>query len=137
MVTFNYISEDILKRWEVAAVCLLQHFSHLADFGIPQLLINTVKVLGFCLPEFNLHQRCWVESFKKWLSRILLENISDLMSPFNDDRFNGMDKTSVVRFRPVFNLLTCIRSAIRFYDFKFEEVLLVTVQLTSALCNLK
>lgn len=60
------------------------------------LIINAFQVLRSALPKFNLHKRRWIETFQKWLHWVFFENISNLMSPFNNYRLNCMYQTAVI-----------------------------------------
>ncbi len=61
------------------------------------LLENAFQVFTFCLPELDLDVGPWVETFQQGLSRVPFEHISDLMCPINDDLFDGVHETPVIR----------------------------------------
>ena len=60
------------------------------------LIIDALQILCLDLPELHLNVRNGVEAFEQRLSRVFLEHLADLMRPLDDDRLNGVHKSSAV-----------------------------------------
>jgi len=60
------------------------------------LIIDALQILCLDLPELHLDVRNGVEAFEQRLSRVLLEDLTDLMCPLDDDRLNGVYKSPAV-----------------------------------------
>ena len=68
--------------------------------AMTHLIIDAFQVLGFGFPELQLNKWAWELSVEHKLSRVFLEDISDLMCPLNDHRLYGMDESPIICLWP-------------------------------------
>lgn len=61
------------------------------------LLSDRFEMHAFRFPEFDFRRWEWIETVEQRLSGVFFQYLSNLMRPFDDDRFHGVDQLEVDR----------------------------------------